>query len=478
MKLFNTLILLGALAGASYGADGKLTWPRFRGPNGSGVADDQKPPIEFGPEKNLKWKVAVPSGLSSPIAAGAHLVITAFEGEKLYTIAYDRATGREVWRALAPARTLEAFHKTEGSPAASTPVTDGERIVTYFGSNGLFCYDLAGKELWRHEMPTVVTAGEFGSGVSPIIADGSVVLVRDEMKDPRIIAVDLGTGKLKWETKRLSRTSYCTPIVANNGGTLEIVAAGHARMFGYDLSTGREIWSVSGLPSASCSSPVLHGDTVLFAGGSTGSDDTEQQIPPFDSMLKDLDKNGDGKLSREEGEKAFQGFFDNQDSNKDGHITRDEWDAIVKFFAEGKNSAFALKAGGKGDLSDSHVVWRKTKGLPYIATAIAYRGQYVMVKDGGIVTALDVKSGAEIYQERLGAPGSYYASPVAANGHVYIVNLADGAVTVIEAGTAKPRVAASTKLGERTSATPAIIDNALFFRTAGHLYAFANPSPL
>lgn len=476
MKLLNTLILLSALAGSSYGADGKLTWPRFRGPNGSGVADDQKPPIEFGPDKNLKWKVAAPSGLSSPIAAGAHLVITALEDEKLYTIAYDRATGREVWRALAPSKTVEVFHKTEGSPAASSPATDGERIVTYFGSNGLFCYDLAGKEVWKYEMPTAVTAGDFGSGVSPIIVDGLVVLVRDEMKDPKIIAVDLATGKLKWETKRLSRTSYCTPIVWNNGGAREIVAAGHARMLGYDVTTGQEKWSVSGVPSANCSSPVFDGATVLFAGGSMGPDDNAQQIPPFDAMLKDLDKDNDGSLSRDEGEKALQGFFDNQDTNKDGKITRDEWDAIIKFLSEGKNSAFALKAGARGDVSESQLLWKKTKGLPYIASAIAYRGQYIMVKDGGIVTALDVKTGAEIYQERLGAPGSYYASPVAANGHVYIVNLADGSVTVIQAGTEKPRVVASTKLGERTSATPAIVDDALYFRTAGHLYAFADRS--
>jgi outer membrane protein assembly factor BamB len=119
------------------------------------------------------------------------------------------------------------------------------------------------------------------------------------------------------------------------------------------------------------------------------------------------------------------------------------------------------------------VLWTKTKGLPYIPSAIAYRGQYIMVKDGGIVTAYDVKTGSQIYQERLAAPGSYYASPVAANGHIYFVALADGAVTVMDAGTDKPKAVASTKLGERTSATPAIADNALYFRTDKHLYAFA-----
>src|SRR6185503_9135756 len=118
-------------------ADKPLAWPRFRGPNGSGVADDQKPPVEFGPDTNVKWKVSVHGGLSSPIVAGDKLVITAFDDGKLYTIAYSCADGKEVWRAAAPAKQIEAYFKAEGSPAASTPATDGQRIVSYFGSCGL-----------------------------------------------------------------------------------------------------------------------------------------------------------------------------------------------------------------------------------------------------------------------------------------------------------------------------------------------------
>src|SRR5215468_7877587 len=180
MKRTMALILAGGFVTSGLSADQSLVWPRFRGPNGSGVAEGAKPPVEFGPEKNLKWKVSAPSGLSSPIIAGDKLVITAFDGEKLYTIAYNRVDGKEAWRAQAPAKKLEAFHKTEGSPAASTPATDGQRIVSYFGSCGLVCYDLKGKELWKFEMPPAVTAGDFGSGVSPIVAEGVVVLVRDQ----------------------------------------------------------------------------------------------------------------------------------------------------------------------------------------------------------------------------------------------------------------------------------------------------------
>ena len=121
MKGLMTIVVMGMFATIGLGEDRSLAWPQFRGPGGSGVADDQKPPVEFGPDKNVKWKVSVPSGLSSPIVAGDKLVITAFESGKLYTIAYDRADGKEAWRAEAGAKQIEPYHKTEGSPAASTP---------------------------------------------------------------------------------------------------------------------------------------------------------------------------------------------------------------------------------------------------------------------------------------------------------------------------------------------------------------------
>jgi outer membrane protein assembly factor BamB len=147
---------------------------------------------------------------------------------------------------------------------------------------------------------------------------------------------------------------------------------------------------------------------------------------------------------------------------------------MLDFIATSRNSAFALKPGGSGDVTESHVVWKATNGLPYVPSAIAYRGQYVMVKDGGIVTAYDAATGDELYQKRLVAPGSYYASPVAAGGNIYFTSLADGAVTVIEGGSRPPKVMAKNPpLGERVSATPAIADDTLYIRTAGQLYAFA-----
>src|SRR5262245_10085248 len=455
MKALITCAMVGILTTSTFGADKSSAWPQFRGVNGSGVADEQKPPVEIGPEKNLKWKVPVPSGLSSPIVAGDKLVITAFDAGKLYTIAYRRADGKEAWRKEAPAKQIEPFMKNEGSPAASTSATDGERIVSYFGSCGLFCYDLSGNELWRFEIPMTGMPGDFGTGTSPILADGIVVLVRDEVKNSRILGVDAATGSLKWEKKRQSPASYCTPVVWDTPAGKQVATAGHARMVGYDLKSGAEKWSVMGLPSGCCTSPVTADGMLFFAGWSPGGpDDKENQMPTFDTLLKGFDTDKDGAVSKAEIDKSeMKDFFDSMDANKDGKITRDEWDAILKCMSEGKNSAFAVKPGGSGDLTKSHVLWTQTKGVPYIASAIAYRGQYVMVKDGGIVTAYDAKTGKELYMERAAAGGKYYASPVAANGHIYFTSL-DGAITVVKAGAEKPVVAAKNPmLDERTAAT-------------------------
>jgi outer membrane protein assembly factor BamB len=483
MKSRIAVLAVGFVAGwawsaAALAADQSLAWPQFRGPGGSGVAEGQKPPVEFGPEKNVKWKVPVPGGFSSPIVAGDLLVLTAFEAEKLYTIAYSRKDGKEVWRAAAPARVIEPYMKGQGSPAASTAATDGKRIVSYFGSCGLVCYDLAGRELWHFDMPLVAMPGDFGTGTSPILTDGIVVVVRDGIRDSRIVAVDLATGSQKWETKRLSTASYCTPTVWDTPEGREIVSAGHARMVGYDLKSGREKWTVTGVPSACCSSPIAAEGGLYFAGFSPGGEDDPQgQMPTFESLVKSLDADKDGALGKAEAEQAFQGFFDSQDMNKDGKVTRDEWDMVIKFMKEGSSVAFSLKAGGSGDITDTHMLWKQTKGLPYIPTAIAYKGQLVMVKDGGIVTAYDLKTGDEVYMDRLTAAGQYYASPVAANGYVYLISMEDGTSTVLKGGTTQAEVVAKNPpLGERVGATPAIADDTIYVRTETQLYAFSEES--
>jgi outer membrane protein assembly factor BamB len=416
--------------------------------------------------------VPVAAGASSPIVAGDYLALTSFDDGKLYTIAYHRGSGREVWRAQAPAKQIERYHNADGSPAASTPATDGRRIVSYFGSCGLFCYSLSGKELWRYELPTAATGFDFGTGVSPILVDGLVILVRDENNDPKILALDLVTGKLKWEQKRESTCSFSTPAVCDTPTGRQIVAAGYRRMIGYDLETGDMKWAVNGMPVGVCPTPVVTDGVLYFAGWSPGED---MQLPGFDELIK---LSGDEKLeyvTREGLDKTFaKGLFDNQDLDHDGRLTRAEWESVREYSSVAKNSAFALRLDGTGNVTKPHVLWKQTKGLPQVPSGIVYRGQYVLLKEGGIVTAYDAKTGRMAYMKRAVTSGGYYASPVAANGHIYFTSLDTGAVTVLKAGTASPEVVANNpELGERVFATPAIADDTLYLRTAGHLYAFA-----
>lgn len=475
-SMFALTLMMVGFASTVVAAEPMLAWPQFRGPQGSGVADQQKPPVEIGPDKNVLWKVAVPSGFSSPIVVGDLVVFTTFEDEKLYTVAYSKADGKQVWRTEAVVKQIEPYHKTEGSPAASTPVTDGKHIVSYFGSGGLFCYDLTGKEIWKYDLPMATTPGDFGTGASPVLADGAVILVRDELKSPMVISLDLASGKLNWEKKRQSVSCYSTPAIWSTSAGKQIVAPGVGRMIGYDLKSGEEKWFVTGMPAACCTTPVINEETLYFAGWSPGDpDDKDFKFPSYEEVLKAGDTDSDGKLSREESQKTFlKDFFDANDTNKDGFYTRDESDALLAFMSSSRNSTFALKSGGSGDITDSHVKWKNNKnGLPYVPSAIFYRDQYVMVKDGGIVTVYNAESGKMLNQGRTVATGRYYASPVAANGLIYFTTLDDGVITVIKAGSPKVEVVAKNpSLGERVAATPAIADDRLYVRTAGHLYAF------
>ncbi|MBA4067585.1 MAG: pyrrolo-quinoline quinone [Isosphaera sp.] len=456
---FLTLTLAPTLSAAN-------DWPQFRGPAGSGVADDQKPPVKFGPNENLAWKVAVPPGLSSPVVIGDKVVLTAFEGGKLFTICYARADGKELWRADAKAKAIEPFHPTEGSPAASTPASDGKTVVAYFGSCGLIAYDLDGKERWRFELPTAVTNNEFGTGTSPVVAGGRVLLARDLSKDSAVYAVDLATGSQAWKTDRKQQTSYGTPAVWEDGGRTVLAVPGMVSLTGYDAATGKELWAVGQLPALACTTPVRYKDLLVYAGWAPGGADFK--LPTFDEILKQAGDEKVGHLTKAGAAKTpFGNFFDNNDPNKDGKITREEWAENMRILASGQNRAVALKPGGKGE-----VAWSYTKGLPYVPSPIAYRDRVYWVKDGPQVTCLEAATGKPVYEgERVKAGARYYASPVAANGHLYLAAL-DGTVAVVAAGEDAPDVVHSVKLGEPVRATPAIAHDTLYVRSDKFLYAF------
>lgn len=450
-------------------------WPQFRGQAGSGVAsDDARPPTRIGPTTNVKWKAAVSPGMSSPVIARDRLFLTAFEGGKLFTLAYRLTDGAELWRKEAPVGKIEPFEKTEGSPAASTPATDGERLVVYFGSYGLLCYDRAGKELWKYPLPAGETLNGFGTGSSPVLADNRVVLLRDLERDGRLLCLDLTTGSRVWEAKREGfKTSWGSPCIWDTPSGKQVVAAGGARLQGYNLKTGAVAWTVLGLPTFPSTTPVVADGKLVYAGYSPGGDpEAMKMMPSFDSLLKEAGEEQLGYLTKAGSEKTkLKDYFDNFDPNKDGKITREEWDTQAKYMTSGKNVAFVLNPGGTGDVSRSHVAWTVTKGLPYIPSPLVYRGLMYTVNNQGRLSAFDVKTGKAAYlQEPVGLTGAY-ASPVAANGHVYLCGL-DQSVIVVRAGDMLAK-ASSAKLDHRIAATPAIAGNTIYIRTNKTLYAFA-----
>lgn len=425
---------------------------------------------EFGPEKNLRWKVKIPSGASSPVICGERLFLTGYDGQKLFTFCLSTRDGRELWRAEAPAPRLEPFHQLEGNPAASSVATDGERVIAYFGSCGLLCYDLEGKEQWRVAMPVAETDGGFGSGTSPVLDRDRVFLVRDLAKEAAVYCFDAQTGRQRWKTERPGfSTSYSTPLLWRRGDVEELVVGGSLRLKSYDPATGRERWTIRNLPCVNCTSPVADGDLLYFGGWVPAG--VNALVPDFAELLK-ADTDRDGALSEAEAAATtIRDYFASADADHDGRLHKAEWDATVGFIRSGKNGVIAVKASGTGDLTDSHVVWRTERGLPYVPTPLAYQGRLYLLKDGGLASCVDAATGRAIYsQKRLGLEGAIYASPIAADGRIYGISL-QGVAFVYAAGD-QPTVLCTADLGERTNATPAVADGVLYYRTASTLWAF------
>ena len=444
-------------------------WPQFRGPNCSGISESDKPPVEFGPTTNLLWKSALPAGMSSPCIWNDRIFLTGFADTKLSTLCLRRSDGQVLWRQIAPAEQIEEVNP-DSSPASSTPATDGERVYSYFGSCGLIAYDLDGREVWRKPLPLVISLN--GSGTSPVLMDGMVIVNRDQEEGKSsLLAVDARTGKTVWETSRPKFvSSYTTPILWQRGEMKDVVVAGSLSVVGYSLKDGKEQWSANGLEAISvCPTPVI-GDGQLYAASrSMGG----MKLPGFASQLKEMDKNDDKKVSFDEG-KGMMGskpVFNAIDENKDGFIVESEWDSSVAMMSKGDWGIFAVRAPGSGDVTGTHVAWKAKRGAATVPSPLFYQGRLYLIQDGGRLTCYRAKTGEPIYeQERLEIEGAYWASPVAANGKIYLATTR-GNIAVIEAGD-KAKVLARNKLGERINATPAIADDKLYVRTASHLWAF------
>lgn len=463
------LWLLAVLATTLQAAD---SWPQFRGPSGQSTSTEKQIPAELDTARNLLWQTGLPGGASSPVIVNGRAFLTGFAEGKLVTLGVNLADGTVAWRHDSTPERIEAYMEKLGSPAASTCATDGERVVSYFGSYGLSCFDVDGKTLWEAKLPVAQSKDGFGTGTSPIIHDGLVYLVRDEVgPGSGLYAFDVKTGAQVWKRSRDEfRVSFGTPVVWDGA----LVTLADTRAKAYDLKTGEERWLIRGLSAYPCTTPTVGADGNLYIATWSPGGSADEQMPSFDDLLKMMDKDGDGRISRAEmAPTPFKDFFDVNDKNKDGFWDRAEWEGNVNWMKRGKNAVLAVKPGGHGDITETHVLWNNEKGAPYVASPLYYDGKLFLVKDGGFATLYDAATGKILYEkQRLGVPGDYYVSPTFVDNRIYLA-ATSGVLLVLDARAIdKPRVLTKIDLGEYLAATPAFADGKMYVRTKEKLFAF------
>lgn len=467
---FSTPLLL-ALAMAPKWSDAG-GWPRFRGVNGAGRAVGTQPlPDRIGPTENVIWKTKLPRGHSSPVLDERQIYVTADDDGKLSVIALDRETGKTNWRREVPVKKLEEVHNV-GNRAQSTCAVDGQRVVSFFGSAGLFCHTAEGTLLWS--VPMGPFKDNFGAASSPIIEGEQVILYQDHDTDSFLASYDAKTGEQQWRVDRSSfPRSFSTPVIWDNAGKRQIVIAATLEARGYDLATGKEAWRLRGISRLVNMTPTVDSRGILYiAAWAPGGDDGERlTAPAWPDVLAPHDKDKNGQLeAKEMPEGELSRRFDQIDRDKDGHISEVEFESMRQVFNTAKNVIVAVKPGGAGDITDSHVVWRHKRLLPYCPSPVLYDGVIFMVKNGGIVSSLDAKTGEPVKQGRVAAKSDYYSSPVAGDGKVYLLSQR-GEATVLTANGAWREVSA-TKFDEDAYATPALVDGRVYLRTASALYCF------
>ena len=430
-----------ALSGAVLAAD---NWPSFRGPGASGVAEGPPPPISWDvpANKGVKWRVPVP-GLShsSPIVWGSQVclataVSSATTAElkvglygniesandqsphRFMVNCYDEQTGKPLWERVAHTGVPKVKRHTKSSHASSTLATDGRYIVAFFGSEGLYAFDMNGKPIWKRDFGVLDSGffmapeAQWAFASSPIIHGDRVIIQVDVQKDSFVAALDLATGRDVWRTPRADVPTWSTPAVYARGDTAQVIVNGWKHIGGYDLSSGKEVWRMTGGGDIPVPTPITsHG--LIFITNSHG----------------------------------------------------------------GKSPVYAVKPSARGDItladaetSNAHVEWSAARDGAYMQTPLVYGDLLYVCKDNGVLSVFDVKTGQRHYQARLadGRTG-FSASPVASNGRIYFTS-EEGDVYVVKVGTTFEQIAVNP-LGEVAMATPAISEGVIYFRTRSHLVA-------
>ncbi len=485
-------LLLSSAGGQQLSAERIVHWPQFRGHNSSGIVEGKAPPISFGPGKNEIWNMPVAPGHSSPCIAGDFIFLTTFNrSERLLSlVCINRHEGKVVWQRDTQVEEFEKGHPSF-NPASSSPATDGERVVAYFGSYGLLCYDIDGTKLWEVRMPLPRTFG--GNATSPSIQKDKVILYRGNLVDHYILAVNKNTGEEIWRVPQLEKFQMemaCTacPIISGNN----LIFHGARSIQAVDLDSGKTVWTTKAATTATSTPIIADGEVVVAAWNKMGEPELRPDVPAYKSLISSNDKDKSGNLTRDEwptlwafhrpeGQEAPMNGgkirFHQADRNRDGIFSENEWGLFVKDVDEWRSrykshGIMAIKLDSSGIVPKNNIRTLFKRGIPEIPSPLYYKGKVYFVKNGGILTCLDLKSGRREWIERTKGGGTHYASPLIAGNHLYSTS-GFGEVSVISLGDF-PEIKSINKMGEEVYATPAIVDGIVYIRTHSKLYAFGN----
>jgi outer membrane protein assembly factor BamB len=422
------------------------SWPSFRGPFASGVADAQRLPDRWDGANgdHVRWRTAIP-GLahSSPVVWGDSVFVTSAissranatfkpglygEGDasddrsvhKWMVYAIDKRTGRIRWERVAHEGAPRNKRHVKSTYASATPVTDGRVVVAWFGSEGVYAFDVNGQPLWSLDIGRVdmgaydIPTYEWGPASSPIIWNGLVILQVDTQADSFVMALNAESGEIVWKTPREEIPSWGSPNVAVTAAGPELVTNASNFIRGYDPRTGQELWRLGGSSKITAPTPIFADGLIVVASG---------RAP--------------------------------------------------------ERPLFAVRPGARGDLtlrpdqtSSAAVAWSRRARGSYMPTPLAYNGLLYVLANNGVLDAYELTSGAEVYRQRLPLVGSgFSASPVAADGKLYLSN-EDGDMLVIRAGRTFEHIATNS-IGELLMATPALSEGVMYVRGVSHLFAIA-----
>lgn len=430
------------LAGTNADGAAPGNWPQFRGPDGSSISDVPAP-VDWNVEsgENIRWQTAIPGlGHACPIVWQDRIYVTTAVKrggnaqvkiglygdinsapetgpQEWRLLCLDKATGKVLWDKLKLEAVPKSQRHTKASQCNSTPATDGERIVALFGSEGLFCFDMEGKQLWQKDLGKMdagyyaMTDAQWGFGSSPLLREGKVIVQCDVLSEQFLAVYDAHDGHEIWRTRRKDVPTWSTPLIATSPGRTQIVVNGWKQIGGYDFATGRELWSLAGGGDIPVASPIQAGQFAILTSA-------HGAVHPIRAIR--LDAAGD------------------------------------------------ITPSDIGDTNQA-IAWSHPRSGTYLSTPIAV-GHLLFSNLDGILTCFDIETGKINFNERIGGGGQgFTASPVAAGGNIYFPS-EEGNVFVVPAA-AEFSVIATNRLGDICLSTPAISEGTLFFRTAGKLIA-------